>query len=104
MKRYNEGRVIFDRYLENSLKTKTREKRSQKTSALQFEIHEEMNIAKVSLKELLSYSRTKSQLTELLALEFKDSDQVLVVSYENLVKSNNAQLSPDDLKTHTQHT
>jgi len=60
---------------------------------------------KVSLKELLSKSRTKSQLTELLAEallnKFKDSDQDLVVSYENLVKSNNADLLPDDMKTHT---
>jgi len=57
------------------------------------------------LKELLSKSRTKSQLTELLAEallnKFKDSDQDLVVSYENLVKSNNADLLPDDMKTHT---
>jgi len=64
-----------------------------------------MNIAKVSLKELLSKSRTKSQLTELLAEallnEFKDSDQDLVVSYEKLVKSNKADLLPDDMKTHT---
>jgi len=64
-----------------------------------------MNIVKVSLKELLSKSRTKSQLTELLAdtllNEFRDSDQDLVVSYENLVKSNNANLLPDDMKTHT---
>ena len=57
------------------------------------------------MKELLSKSRTKSQLTELLAEallnKFKDSDQDLVVSYENLVKSNNADLLPDDMKTHT---
>jgi len=57
------------------------------------------------LKELLSKSRNKSQLTELLAEallnEFKDSDQDLVVSYENLVKSNNADFLPDDIKIHT---
>ena len=57
------------------------------------------------MKELLSNFRTKSQLTELLAEallnEFEDSDKDLVVSYENLVKSNNAELLPDDMKIHT---
>jgi len=49
--------------------------------------------------------QNQSAMTELLAEallnEFKDSDQDLVVAYENLVKSNNANFSPDDMKTHT---
>ena len=66
-KGYAQGRVIFDQYLEVSLKNKTRAKRAQKTSSLEFVVHDEMNIAKISLKELLANSKTKTQLMELLA-------------------------------------
>ena len=64
---YSEGRVLFDRYLDISLKNKTRAKRAQNISVIEFDIHDEMSIAKLSLKELLSSSKTKSQLTEFFA-------------------------------------
>ena len=63
-----------------------------------------MNIAKVLLKELLLSSKTKSQLTELLAkalLElFKDLEQILVVSFSDQVQSNHQNLLPEDMATH----
>ena len=49
VKGYTEGHVIFDRYLEVSPKDKNRAKRAAKASALEFMVHEEMSIAKVSL-------------------------------------------------------
>ena len=68
MKGYTEGRVLFDQYLEHSLKNNTREKRGQ-TKDITFQIHDDMNIIKLSLKELLSSIKTKAQLTEYLSME-----------------------------------
>jgi len=77
MKGYTQGRVIFDRYLDASLKDKTRAKRAASSVTMELKVHDDMSIAKVSLKELFSNSRTKSQLTEILAEalleEFKGS-------------------------------
>ena len=85
MKGYTEGRIIFERYLKVSLKNKTRAKSAANLSSIQFIVHEEMSIAKVTMKELLASAKTKSQLTELFAkalLEaFKGSSQDLIVSY-----------------------
>ena len=51
---YNEGRVVFDRYLDQSLKNKTRQKRAK--SSIEFQIHPEIKLT-TSLKELLSASK-----------------------------------------------
>jgi len=67
MKGYTQGRVIFDRYLDVSLKDKTRAKRAASSVTMEFKVHDDMSIAKVSLKGLFSNSSTKSQLTEILA-------------------------------------
>jgi len=48
MKSYVEGRIIFDRYLEVSLKDKTRAKCAAQSSAMELKVHDETNIAKVS--------------------------------------------------------
>ena len=63
--RYNEGRVVFDQYLDVSLKNKTRQKRS--VTSTEFEIHPGMTLA-MSLKELLSSTKTKRSLTTMFAL------------------------------------
>ena len=60
MKGYTQGRVIFDRYLDVSLKDETRAKRAASSVTMEFKVHDDMSIAKVSLKELFSNSRTKS--------------------------------------------
>jgi len=57
MEEYNEGRMVFDRYLDQSLKNMTRQKRA--TTSTEFEIHPDMKLT-MSLKELLSASRSKS--------------------------------------------
>lgn len=46
--RYNGGRVVFERYVEESLKNKTQQKRA--TTSVQYEIHAEMKLT-VSTKE-----------------------------------------------------
>ena len=63
MASYDEGRVVFDRYMEESLKNKTRKKRA--TTSVEYEIHPEMKLT-MSIKELLSSSSTKKKLTCLL--------------------------------------
>ena len=103
IKGYTQGRVIFDRYLDVSLKEKARAKQAASSVTMEFKVHDHMSIAKVSLKELFSNSRTKSHLTEILAKalleEFKGSYQELVVSYDDQVKSSRFQLLSEDTKT-----
>src|SRR6202000_259013 len=62
---YSEGRVVFDRYMDQSLKNKTRQKRA--VTSAEFHIHSEMKLT-MSIKEMLSASRTKSTLTSMLSL------------------------------------
>jgi len=104
MKGYTQDRVIFDRYLDVSLKDKTRDKRAAISVTMEFKFHDDMSIGKVSLKELFSNSRTQSQLTEILAEalleEFKGSYQEHVASYDDKVKSNRSKLLSEDMKTH----
>ena len=66
---YDEGRVVFDRYMDQSLKNKTRQKRA--TTSVEYEIHPEMKLT-MSIKELLSASSTKKKLTCMLSLELLD--------------------------------
>ena len=89
MKGYAEGRVLFDQYIQNSLKTNTRKDRGDLDSKASYQIHSEMIIASIPLKELFASSKTKSQLTEYLSLHlikaFSSGDQNLVVTYGNKV-------------------
>ena len=63
---YLEIRVLFDQYLGTALKMNTRKKR-EGSKRVAFSIHEEMNISKISLKELLSDSSTKADFTKYLS-------------------------------------
>ena len=90
---YNEGRVVFDRYLDNSLKNKTRQKRA--VTSTEFEIHPEMNLT-MSIKEILSTSRTKSSLTSMFAQGLQEhfsrnSTFKLVVVYDTKIKGHDSE-------------
>ena len=62
---YSEARIIFDRYhVPQSLKEKTREKHANQVD-MNFAVHDEMAISKISLKDLLSSSQTKAGLSNL---------------------------------------
>ena len=63
---YTEGRVIFDRYISNSLKSQTRAKLNVNIESVKFNIYDKTNIKMVPLKTFLSHIETKSQLTEYL--------------------------------------
>ena len=55
---YDEVRVVFDRYMDQSLKNKTRQKRA--ATSVEYEIHPDMNLT-MSIKDLLSASSTQKK-------------------------------------------
>ena len=64
MQGYTEGRVIFDRYISNSLKSQTRAKLNVNIKSVKFNIYDKAEIKMVPLKTFLSHIEPKSQLTE----------------------------------------
>ena len=105
-KRYVEVRVIFDHYIEDSLKSKTRGGRatSDVASKATYEIHDEMSIRTISLRELLSSSMTKSGLTkhlsEAILKKTEGSNQVFIVSYQQCTRVNNPHSIDENLEVH----
>ena len=103
---YQETCVIFDQYLENSLKSKTRAKRavSEVAASNHFIIHDDMVVAKISLKELLSSNKTKESLAEYLAQalldEFSQSEMKFVVVYSNQARAALPHFVSDTMKYH----
>lgn len=90
MEGYSEGRVVFDRYQEQSLKNQTRKKRA--VTSIEFKINLQMKLT-MSIRELLSSSSTKASLTSMLAealLQYfsgKNPFKMFVV-YDVKIKSN----------------
>jgi len=66
---YDKGRVVFDRYIDQSLKNKTWQKRAN--MSIEYEIHPEIKLT-VSIKELLSASSTKKKLTCMMGQKLLD--------------------------------
>ena len=64
---FDEIRLVFDRYLEISLKSKMRNKRTQGTSIIYYHVTDSTFIKFISLKELLSDVRTKGELCDYLS-------------------------------------
>ena len=66
---YMDVRVIFDRYVEGSLKEKTRKKRTTYVAAATagHVVHDGMSINTISLKQLLSCTSTKHSQADLLS-------------------------------------
>ena len=88
---YQECRVIFDRYIQGSLKSKTRRKRE--VTSTEYEVHPEMRLT-MSLKELLSATRSKGLLSSMLAegllKHFSGNRDVkLIVVYDTKIKGDN---------------
>ena len=57
---YTEGRVIFDRYISNPLKSQTRAKLNVNIESVKFNIYDKTNIKMVPLKTSLSH---RNQIT-----------------------------------------
>jgi hypothetical protein len=92
----DEGRICFDRYLDLSLKNKTRKARSK--SSTEYVLHPEMKLA-MSIKDLLSSTKTKRELTKMFAqalLEhFATKSTRVFVIYDNKI------VGPDTSVEHT---
>ena len=85
---YDEVRVVFDQYMDQSLKNKTRQKTA--ATSVEYEIHPDMKLT-MSIKDLLSASSTKKKLTFMLGeglLKYFSSDSsiVLFVLYDTFIK------------------
>ena len=63
---YDEGRVVFYKYLDTSLTDKTRAKRSSAADAKEYKLYTEMKLT-MSMKDLLSSSKNKRQMTKIFA-------------------------------------
>jgi hypothetical protein len=64
--------VSFDTYLLFSLKQLTRQRRKGDVEPIEYDVSETTDISKVSLKQLLSHSKTKNALTKFLASTIHD--------------------------------
>ena len=105
VKIYSEARIIFDRYdLPQSLKEKTREKRA-KQADMNFEVHDEMVISKIPLKDLLSSSQTKAGLSNLfgdsLVHAFNGSDKKVVIVKGTTAQANAPHRVDESMLTHS---
>ena len=80
---YDEVRLVFDRYIAESLKSKTREGRGKCITSTQYRINDNTVIKDIKLKELLSDIRTKSDLTAYLSEKVLNSNRFsnLMVTY-----------------------
>lgn len=100
----HEVRVLFDRYLEKSLKDQTRAKRAKCLTPVVFHISDAMDLSYINMKQLLSHKDTKNQLTlylqEKLLQRFSSSSQLLVCAAGAVVKSNFPDAIPVGMKEH----
>ena len=93
----SEIRIVFDRYLENSLQGSTREKRT-KDVPIQFEVQSDTSLAKLNLKKFLSHIKTKHKLTiflgRYLATALQNTGKKFAVSYDTVTVSNITGIEP----------
>ncbi|KAG1697394.1 putative Xaa-Pro aminopeptidase P [Nymphon striatum] len=84
--------LVFDTYKSDSLKQKTRERRRQGTSPVQYQISDDTQIKHIPLTRFLSHEKTKADLTDYLAkvtLDFqRDSPQLVITSASGHTNSN----------------
>ena len=85
---YDEGRVVFDRYLDMSLKNKTRANRSSTSEDITYLLHPSMRLT-MSIRDLLSSTKTKRNLTLMFAkalIEYFQSKPIkFYVVYDNII-------------------
>ena len=101
----DEVRVVFDRYIEDSLKKTTRRKRQGKAeTATQYEIKDDTNLVKTSMKKLLSHNKTKQQLTSYLgryiAKKMEEINKQFAVSFGRCTITNIEALNSEKLNGH----
>lgn len=95
MRGYTEGRVMFDCYIDDSLKTATRAKRTGGVDPVKFTIHDTININLVQLKTLLSY------LGKALLQMFAKRDKCMVIVYGTSTFGNKPNLFEREISDHS---
>ena len=102
----DEVRVVFDRYIKESLKKTTRSKRHGKVGAAstQYEIKGDTNLENTSMKKLLSHDTTKQKLTSFLgkciAKKFRAMNKQFAVSFNTCTLTNIPSLDSELLNEH----
>ena len=104
-KNYEQARIVFDQYEENSLKEKTRLKRAGDIQPIEFTVTDETQLKLIKINVFLSHINTKAKLTEYLgsalASKYKDSDYPLIVSYNGKIFCNKPAEPFTALRTHS---
>ena len=83
---YDKVQVVFDRYMDQSLKNNTRQKKA--ATSVEYEIHLDMKLT-MPIKDLLSASSTKKKLTFMLGeglLKYFSSDSSILLFYDTFIK------------------
>ncbi|XP_057308922.1 uncharacterized protein LOC130647177 [Hydractinia symbiolongicarpus] len=87
----DEIRLVFDRYIENSLKARTRKHRTS-GNEVRYKVSDNTNISSISLKQFLSHIDTKQALTIYLAKKVMEALSSLhiryIVTYDTKMESN----------------
>ena len=100
---FNEVRLVFDRYLKQSLKSRTRKKRTSGQEMVIYQVSGTANISNESLKALLAHIETKQQLTIFLSKyckrEFQGSNIDFAVTYDQITETNMDGFT-EELKNH----
>ena len=93
---------MFDRYVQNSLKSRTRRKRISGNDT-KYKISDSISIENISLKQFLSNIDTKQELTiylsKLAISSFEARDLKYSITYD-LCNVSNIESYPDEMKTH----
>ena len=101
---FDEIRIIFDRYIENSLKSKSRNSRTSGVQ-VQSKIADDTRIEHISTSQFLSHIQTKNELTaylfEKLSHTFSNENKKYVVVYDT--KCNTNLVDFDNELTHHTH-
>ena len=89
---YDEIRLVFDRYISDSLKFKTRQGRTKPIQSIHYNINDSTVIKDITLKELLANIDTKKELTEYLAEKIisysKSVARRIMVTYDTKTEGN----------------
>lgn len=90
-KGFDQIRLVFDRYCEQSLKSRTRSKRTAGYQ-VRYKITDTTDISNVSLKQFLSHIETKQELTIYLAklarFAFESEEITFTITYDRQCESN----------------
>lgn len=99
---FNEVRLVFDRYIAHSLKSRTRKKRTS-GDEVRYKISDTAHIGNTSLKQLLGHIETKQDLTIYLSKyakqAFEDKSIDFAITYDKITETN-LENFPDELRNH----